>query len=182
MPQIKGEEAVLLQLHNDYRRMAGIKPLVINTNLQKAAAGHAKWMAEANILSHTGRYNSSFTARLRDAGYRFSYAGENIAMGYATALAVVEGWKKSPGHRANMLNRNFKEVGFGIATSERTRRKYWCVDFGTSFIMGGFEVASGEIEEEFMPEGITDGEQSATASAASPTGEEAHGVSSPTAT
>src|SRR6185436_5689145 len=50
-------------------------------------------------------------------GYNYSSAGENLAYGYPTSAEAVTGWMNSPGHRANMLNGTFSEVGFGFANS-----------------------------------------------------------------
>ena len=63
--------------------------------------------------------------RIITEGYKWSAYGENIASGYATPQAVFQGWLNSSGHRANIENKHYKDVGFGIAG------KYWTTDFAT---------------------------------------------------
>ncbi len=59
----------------------------------------------------------------------FRTVGENIAVGYPTAAAVMKGWMNSSGHRKNILNKSFTRIGLGLATSE-DGAKYWVQDFG----------------------------------------------------
>ena len=116
---------VLLTAHNAERAKIGAPPLVLNAKLSTAAQKHANWMAANNKMSHTGAGGSSFADRIRDEGYTFATGGENIAAGYPTADAVVNGWMNSPGHRANILNPNYKEVGFGV------NGRFWCTVFAS---------------------------------------------------
>lgn len=81
--------------------------------LNFAADEHSQNMANQDFFSHTGKDGSSAGDRIDTAGYDWSSWGENIAAGYATPQDVVDGWISSPGHRANMLNNNFEEIGVG---------------------------------------------------------------------
>lgn len=120
------EEEELLKAHNAQRNAT--YPLVINDKLTKAAQLHAEWMAEHSNMSHNeGR--TTVADRAKAAGYNWNYVGENIAMGYPDVAAVMSGWMHSPGHRANILNKNYQDVGFGIAKSV-TGAIYRCADFG----------------------------------------------------
>jgi uncharacterized protein YkwD len=86
-------------------------------------------MAKNNYFSHTGRDGSSFVDRLSRAGYpKEGAAGENIAYGYGTAQAVVNGWMNSDGHRRNILNCSAKSTGVGLAYRGSTA--YWTQLFG----------------------------------------------------
>lgn len=106
--------------------------LALNTKLNTASDKHALDMATYNYFSHTGRDGSQPWDRMTREGYIWRTAGENIAAGYTTARAVVDGWLKSPGHCANIMNPSFKEVGVGYATNaSSTYRVYWVNDFGT---------------------------------------------------
>lgn len=103
----------VLSLVNDFRSRNNLAPVRPNSQLNTAALGHSQNMATQDFFAHRGNDGSTFDQRIRSAGYRFSTAAENIAAGYATASAVVDGWINSPGHRANMLNPNVREVGVG---------------------------------------------------------------------
>jgi uncharacterized protein YkwD len=69
--------------------------------------------------------------RIQNAGYLFSSAGENVAYGFGDAAAVMSGWMNSEGHRQNILNPNYKEIGIGYAQGA-DGRPYWTQDFGAS--------------------------------------------------
>lgn len=112
---------------------AATAPLALNSKLTAASDKHALDMATYNYFSHTGRDGSKPWDRMTREGYVWSRAGENIAAGYTTARAVVDGWLKSPGHCANIMSANFKEVGVGYAYHASSRyRHYWVTDFGTT--------------------------------------------------
>ncbi len=115
----------LLDAHNRHRAQHRIPALTINVKLTAAAQKHAQWMFNNRNMSHTGANGSSFADRIRAEGYNFRTGGENIAAGYKSVEAVMDGWMKSQGHRANILNHNYKEVGLGVVNN------YWCADFGT---------------------------------------------------
>lgn len=117
----------LLKLHNDVR---GSNSLVLNDKLVAAAQKHARWMATNNRMSHTGSGGSDFSDRIKSEGYRMRTGGENVAAGYTTEKSVFNGWMNSTGHRRNILNTSFREVGFGLGTSSRGT-KYWCTVFAS---------------------------------------------------
>lgn len=97
--------------------------------LNNAAQKHAAWMANTGVMSHTGANGSQPWDRMREAGYNYTFAGENIAAGFKTVDSVMNGWINSPGHYANMVSVNFKEVGFGVAIN-KTGTRYWCANLG----------------------------------------------------
>lgn len=115
---------------NSARDKFGLDPLTLNSRLMLAAQQHANFMAEKQLLSHLGRHRSSFDQRIRDTGYVFQAAAENVALGAMDAETVVELWMKSPPHRANILNKTVTEAGIGISPPETENeppfpRRYW---------------------------------------------------------
>ncbi|WP_327721389.1 CAP domain-containing protein [Streptomyces sp. NBC_00490] len=118
----------VLVLVNAEREKAGCAPLTENAKLTKAAQDHSQDMADHQNMSHTGSDGSSMTDRLARVGYKFRSAGENVAYGYTTPESVMDGWMNSSGHRANILNCGFKEIGIGLAQPGH----YWTQDFGSA--------------------------------------------------
>ncbi|MET8770347.1 CAP domain-containing protein [Streptomyces sp. NPDC004658] len=123
-----GVTAEIVRLVNSERAKAGCQPLTLNATLTKAAQAHSDDMAAHQNMSHTGSDGSSPGDRITRAGYTWSSYGENVAYGYSTAEQVMAGWMSSPGHRANILNCGFKEIGVGLAQPG----SYWTQDFGTA--------------------------------------------------
>ncbi|MFF5858857.1 CAP domain-containing protein [Streptomyces sp. NPDC012751] len=123
-----GVAADILRLVNTERGKAGCQPLTLNATLTKAAQAHSDDMAAQRNMSHTGSDGSSPGDRITRAGYTWSSYGENVAYGYTTADQVMAGWMSSPGHRANILDCSFKEIGVGLAQPG----SYWTQDFGTA--------------------------------------------------
>jgi uncharacterized protein YkwD len=117
----------VLQLVNAERAKAGCSPVTVDAKLTKAAQNHSQDMADHTNMSHTGSDGSSMTDRLGRVGYAYRSAGENVAAGYGTADSVMDGWMNSPGHKANILNCGFREIGIGLAGPGN----YWTQNFGT---------------------------------------------------
>lgn len=107
------EALAVTELTNQHRQAAGCPPLKLEPRLTQAAQGHSEDMALNDFFSHTGSDGSSPWDRIRAAGYDFVTAGENIAAGYPDPQSVVTAWMNSPGHRANILNCQFEEIGVG---------------------------------------------------------------------
>jgi uncharacterized protein YkwD len=122
-------QAALVEAHNRPRLRAGLPPLAVNDALSLAAQRHADEMAARRRMAHRGVDGSSPFRRMRQAGYAYSRAGENVAAGQATVAEVMAGWMASPGHRRNILGK-FTEVGTGYAI-DAAGTPYWCVTFGT---------------------------------------------------
>lgn len=100
----------------------------MNAKLTKAAQDHSQDMASHRNMSHTGSDGSSPDDRITRAGYSWSSYGENVAYGYSTPEKVMAGWMSSPGHKRNILDCSFKEIGIGLAQPN----SYWTQDFGTA--------------------------------------------------
>ncbi|MFG2095623.1 CAP domain-containing protein [Streptomyces sp. NPDC048612] len=123
-----GATARVVELVNSERRKAGCSPLTVNAKLTKAAQDHSKDMADHGNMSHTGSDGSNPEDRITRAGYNWSSYGENVAYGYSTPESVMKGWMSSPGHKRNILDCSFKEIGVGHAQPD----DYWTQDFGTA--------------------------------------------------
>lgn len=106
------EEAVLF-LVNDSRTALGLKPLVLNDELNDAAYYHSLDMSQNNYFDHIGLNGSRFSERTEDAGYQGQPRGENIASGQRSPQAVHDAWMNSQGHRENILREDITEMGLG---------------------------------------------------------------------
>lgn len=118
----------LLRLVNAERQRVNAPPLALNDKLTAAAQRHAQDMATNRRMSHDGFDGSTMGSRIDATRYRWSTIGENVAMGQPTAAAVMSDWMNSPGHRQNILNPAFTELGIGQATEGG--RIYWAQVFG----------------------------------------------------
>lgn len=112
-------EGQILASVNAERARKGLQPLVYNGLLTRAARGHVQDMLRKGFFSHTGSNGSSSADRARQVGYDFCIVGENISMGHTSVQAAMQGWMDSKGHRDNILNRKFTEMGIGIAEGAR---------------------------------------------------------------
>ncbi|MFV2088564.1 CAP domain-containing protein [Micromonospora sp. LOL_021] len=119
----------VLALVNAARDDNGCGAVTINDQLAEAARLHSEDQATNNDMSHEGSDGSDPWERARRAGYEQAI-GENVAAGYPTAEAVMEGWMNSPGHRANILNCDAVAMGVGTATSSNGTL-YWTQMFGS---------------------------------------------------
>lgn len=112
-------EGEVLSAINAERANYGLQPLEYNGLLTRAARGHVDDMVSNNIFSHIGSGGGTAADRARQVGYQYCIVGENISMGHASIQAAVLGWMASKGHRDNILNRKFDEIGIGIGEGAR---------------------------------------------------------------
>ena len=111
----------VIRLTNVERAKYGLSALSENWELSRVAAYKSKDMHDKKYFSHTSpTYGSPFDM-MRSFNISYRSAGENIAMGYPTPAQVVNGWMNSPGHRANILNASFTQIGVGYYASGN----YW---------------------------------------------------------
>jgi len=125
-------EDQVLTLINAERAAKGLNPLARDSRLDTAARLHSADMACSNYFSHDSLDGSSPWDRIHRQGYEYWFAAENIAAGYGTPAAVVDGWMNSSGHRANILNPDLTQIGIGYAykgTSDYD--SYWTTDFAS---------------------------------------------------
>lgn len=118
-------EEQVLDLTNQERAKNGLSPLQANAELNYTAEKYAKDMSDGHFFSHTGPDGSQPWDREKAAGYEAQVTGENIAVGQTTPQQVVQDWMNSPGHRANILRPQFKDLGVGF------NNNYWVQDFGS---------------------------------------------------
>ncbi|MDP5315788.1 sigma-70 family RNA polymerase sigma factor [Streptomyces poriferorum] len=120
--------AQVVSLVNKERAAAGCGGLTEDSQLTDAAQRHSDDMAARDFFEHTNPDGADPGQRVTDAGYRWSTYGENIARGQQTPESVMESWMNSPGHRANILNCSFKNIGIGI--HKGSGGPWWTQDFG----------------------------------------------------
>ena len=106
-------EKEVVRLVNDIRSSYGLGTLSINTELSRVARIKAQDMRERGYFDHNSPTYGTPFEMMKSFGITYRTAGENIAMGYQTPQAVVNGWMNSEGHRRNILNASFTEIGMG---------------------------------------------------------------------
>ncbi|MDK2820177.1 MAG: hypothetical protein PWP31_142 [Clostridia bacterium] len=126
--QLSKFEQRVVDLVNDKRSEAGLKPLKVDLELAKVARIKAEDMRDNNYFSHTSPNYGSFAQMLSKFGIQYRTAGENIAAGQRTPEAVVAAWMGSEGHRKNILNPNFNFIGVGYAKGG-SYQNYWVQEF-----------------------------------------------------
>lgn len=125
------QEALFVDLINQYRGSLGLGPLSLNYQLGAAADYHSIDMATNNYFDHYLFDGTDPGTNIRNFGYSALPYGENIAAGMESAQDVLIAWQNSPGHDAEMRNPNFTEIGVGRAFGEGTYYGwYWTADFG----------------------------------------------------
>ncbi|WP_332746159.1 CAP domain-containing protein [Hydrogenophaga sp.] len=111
--------------------MAATGPLTWNDRLFSAAARHSRDMATRNYFSHIGLDGRNPAQRVADEGYAWSWVGENIAAGQPAVSTVMGSWLASPGHCANIMRPEFREVGVScVQQAGSTYGRYWTMALG----------------------------------------------------
>ncbi|PZF88686.1 CAP domain-containing protein, partial [Micromonospora deserti] len=119
---VSAQAREVVDLVNAERAKAGCGALSIDDKLMTAAQRHSQDQADHQDMSHTGSDGSDAGDRLDRVGYSWRTYGENVAWNQKTPAAVMDAWMNSPGHRANILNCAFTEIGVGVASSNGP---YW---------------------------------------------------------
>lgn len=114
-------EEEVIRLVNEIREKNGLKPLTKNWELCRVARYKSQDMVENRYFSHTSPTYGSPFRMMKDFGIVYRTAGENIAFGQRTPQEVMNAWMNSDGHRANILNPSFTQIGVGYAANGR----YW---------------------------------------------------------
>ncbi|WP_262059110.1 CAP domain-containing protein [Streptomyces sp. STR69] len=120
-------EAEVLKLVNEQRAIAGCTPVAANSSLTTLAENFSQQMADEDFFDHTDPSGATPWDRAEKLGIT-NLGGENIARGQADAAAVMDAWMNSPGHKANILNCDFKTLGVGVHMG--TGGPWWTQDFG----------------------------------------------------
>jgi uncharacterized protein YkwD len=122
--QLSRPEQLILQLTNQAREKEKLPPLKPNPVLFKVARAHTANMARQNVMNHV-LDGKTPVQRVRESGYAYRRTGENIA--YSSKLDVpdtFQGWMESPGHRENILHRDYGEIGIGVVSSPNGETYY----------------------------------------------------------
>jgi uncharacterized protein YkwD len=132
--------AAILCLHNQIRAERNLPLLRENARLRRAAVGHSADMVSRGFFEHTSPNGVTMVDRIMASRYaspRYGWAfGENLAWGtgnLATPRAIMKAWMESPGHRANVVKRAYREIGIGVVTgvpSDRGAGATYTADFG----------------------------------------------------
>ncbi|MEA4933088.1 MAG: SafA/ExsA family spore coat assembly protein [Lawsonibacter sp.] len=110
---VSSYEAEVIRLVNNIRQQNGLNPLTTNWELSRVARYKSQDMLNKGYFSHTSPTYGTPFEMIKAFGLSYRTAGENIAMGYPTPEAVVNGWMNSSGHRANILNASYTQIGVG---------------------------------------------------------------------
>ena len=118
---VRSFEQEVIRLVNEQREKTGLKPLSENWELSRVARYKSQDMVDNRYFSHTSPTYGSPFQMIRAFGISFRRAGENIAYGQRTPQAVVNAWMNSSGHRANILNASYTQIGVGYVADGN----YW---------------------------------------------------------
>jgi uncharacterized protein YkwD len=100
---------------NTERSKQGLRSLERDADLDKVAKAHSVVMRGEGDIFHEGGPDGTPTSRVKAAGIKFNFCGENVARGQTSPSQVMTAWMKSPGHRANILNSRYTHIGVGLA-------------------------------------------------------------------
>ncbi|MFA6486188.1 MAG: CAP domain-containing protein [Candidatus Magasanikbacteria bacterium] len=115
MPDVLVEEQrQIIAYTNEIRERQGLPTMSETVVLDRSAGAKALDMASNGYFAHEGPKQRNLAYFLGKAGYDYETAGENLAMGFADAREVVDAWVKSPTHLANLIDKDFTDLGIGI--------------------------------------------------------------------
>ena len=122
------QENEVIRLVNVQRANAGLHMLTTNWQLCRVARYKSADMANKGYFSHTSPTYGSPFQMMESFGLKFSAAGENIAYGQQSPAEVMNAWMNSPGHRSNIMNGTYTEIGVGLAKNS-SGVCYWTQQF-----------------------------------------------------
>jgi len=108
------EQEKIIQLVNDLRASQNKNVLAVNTKLNISGQMKADDMAVGQYFSHTSPSGKNLAYFLKQAGYNYAVAGENLAMGFSDTEELFQAWVNSPTHYSNLVDTDFKEIGLGV--------------------------------------------------------------------
>lgn len=138
----------LLAMHNQEREELGIGQLSINVALNASATAKAQAMLAADCWSHYCPEGTTPWEYFESEGYAYIFAGENLAEGFYENSSVMTAWMNSETHKANILNPNFTEIGFGFARGNfqgNSNNTVVVVHFGKPLQQDGQEFVSDQL-------------------------------------
>ena len=127
--KLTDDEQAVLDATNAERKKEKLEPLTADPKLTEAARAHAANMAKLSKLDHT-LDEKTFEDRVKATGYKYRALGENIAWNQPAPKDVVESWMKSEGHRKNILNAEYTQIGVAVAKNDKGE-PYWVQVFGS---------------------------------------------------
>ncbi len=128
LAEVKTVENQVVTMVNSERTKVGLSPLKLNWQLSRVARYKSQDMIDKGYFSHQSpTYGSPFDM-IKAFGIKYMAAGENIAYGQRTATEVMTSWMNSAGHKANILSRNYSEIGVGLA-KKSDGTLYWTQQF-----------------------------------------------------
>ncbi|GEM_PF-5714957 len=147
-PTLSAMKRSIIDLTNAERQQRGLAALRFNIFLAESAQAHTDDMQQRDYMAHESPEGTTAVDRVKVAGYLDEFnrcqcsssytVGENLAKGQVTAAEVVQGWMDSPGHRKNILNPDFTEIGIGITKFDALKNSgnfdpasyFWGQNFG----------------------------------------------------
>ena len=129
--ELSEDEAKILELTNRERKQQNLPPLKPDPVLMKLARTHAAAMARLDKVGHDVD-GKTFAQRMEEAKYSASRAGENVAEGQRTPAEAMADWMQSPGHKSNILQADYTQVGVASAKS-KSGKHYWTQIFAKPF-------------------------------------------------
>lgn len=156
----------IVELVNVERVQRGLPPLEASSALSDAAEQKSFDMLQKNYFSHWAPDGTAPWTFLRNAGYLYTFAGENLAMGFSDAEGVVAAWMQSDRHRENILSPNYHEIGVYVREGTLQGKKTTLVVefFGTSYVsssVAGARTPSATALTTTSPSGAAQGERTA---------------------
>jgi uncharacterized protein YkwD len=109
---------LIVEMTNQTRVKEGLKPLTVNSELSAAAAAKAADMIKNGYFAHFSPTNISPWFWIKQNGYNYKYAGENLAMNFSETDQVIDGWLNSPTHKANLLNIHYEDIGVAVLSGQ----------------------------------------------------------------
>lgn len=108
----------IIELTNAERKSQGLPALKFNATLAKAAQEKAEDMFADDYWAHNSPAGKTPWFFITSSGYRYIFAGENLARDFSDPVSVVDAWMDSPSHRSNLLDDNFRDIGVAVATGD----------------------------------------------------------------
>ena len=145
------DQKILIEMTNKEREKLGLPPVSENPALDKAAALKAQNMFSENYWAHFAPSGKSPWDFILGSGYKFTYAGENLAKNFYASDEVVSAWMASPTHRENLLNQKYQDIGIAVVEGVLNGQKTTLIVqmFGTTQSIAGkpqIKVGGDELE------------------------------------
>ncbi|MGI8420439.1 MAG: CAP domain-containing protein [Candidatus Levyibacteriota bacterium] len=137
----------LLKYTNLQRQINGLPALKLNNDLNHAAQMKGKDMFAKDYWAHVSPDGTTPWVFIKNSGYNYQYAGENLARGYDTSTSVVDAWMHSVEHRDNLLSPHYTDIGFSVQTGTLVGYNTVLVvqEFGSPYAVGGDSASTGQV-------------------------------------